>query len=581
MAEAESGEGVGDRQAHPSREVLARVLSGTAEPDEVRQEVLRHLVACCGECRRRVEGLEALGREFGHWDVAEAMTEWREAPRLWRRIAALPYEQQVAAIEADEDFFTWGMCRFLQLLSVEEVGARAARADELANLAVRVAGKLGETYDVTWVRGLRALCLACLGNARRALGEMQGAADALLAARELVAAGVGNAAFEAEVLVIAGLVARDRRRLGEAVELFEAAQEAASRPDSEVRDGHLDGVALAEEAWCRYQLGDAAAAAVRLEEASRLVDAARDPGLAWEVGLGRVWAALSLGRLEEARRLAAAARAATGGGGDDGGGGGGGSDGDGGERGEGAAGSRGGSGSGGGRGRRAAVLRRAEARIAAASGEQEEAERTLLAAVGELLAGGQGVEAALALIDVAVLLVEAGEAQADRRLSAVAVELVPEVMVRGADLTVADVAALLRLERRCLVQPLEGVRAAERRRAAAPPAVEAKAAAVEATAAGEVSGPVAWGEPGETEVSAPGESEVAAPDEEGHGGKERGDGTEGGVGDAPAAAGGVEQLSAAVLRELVAEIEGRRRPGLGWWSGLVAAATGGVTGEGP
>jgi hypothetical protein len=53
-------------------------------------------------------------------------------------------------------------------------------------------------------------------------------------------------------------------------------------------------------------------------------------------------------------------------------------------------------------------------------------------------------------------------------LSAVAVELVPEVVARGADLTVADVAELLGgLERRCLVQHLAGVRAAELRRAAA------------------------------------------------------------------------------------------------------------------
>jgi hypothetical protein len=160
MAGAETVEDVGGR--HPSREVLARVLSGTAEADEVRQEMLGHLVGCCGECRRRVEGLEELGREYGHWDISEAMSEWREAPRLWRQIVARPYEQQLAAIEADDDYFTWGMCRFLQLMSAEEVSTRAAKADELASLAVRIAGKLGETYDVTWVRGLRALCLACL-----------------------------------------------------------------------------------------------------------------------------------------------------------------------------------------------------------------------------------------------------------------------------------------------------------------------------------------------------------------------------------------------------------------------------------
>ena len=230
--------------------------------------------------------------------------------------------------------------------------------------------------------------------------------------------------------------------------------------------------------------GDPAAALVRLEEASHLVDAGRDAALAWEIGLGRVWAALSLGRTEEARDLAAAARAAA------------------------PAGT--GTGTGGASSSRP-LLARPEARIVAASGQAREAEAIVLAAAGELLAGGRRVEAALALIDLVALLLEARDA---RGLSAVAVDLIPDLVLQGGDLAAGDILDLFALQRECLAHS----------RAAALPAPSGQEP-LGASARGPAAGDPSAGE---------------------------------------AAAG---RLTLDLLRDLAVTLERRRQPGLDWWSG--------------
>ncbi len=576
----------GAGEDHPSRQTLARLLSGTAQADEVQLVVLTHLTACCPACRAAVEELADLAHEYGHWDISEAITEWREAPRLWRRLAELPAGRRLAAIEADDGYWTWGLARHLQLRSAGRVGADPAGAAHLAALALRVARQLGESYDLTWVRGLRALCLACLGNARRELGEIHGAADAVAAARQLVDAGIGNPSFEAEVLLIAGLVARDRRRLDEALGLFAAARALVAPPGDEAADPGLLAAVLAQEAWCRYHRGDPGAARELLEEAERWAgrarggDPERDPELRWGIALGRLWCALALGDVAGARgalgraeELAAAAAAEA-------------IEGDeataAAEAAEasdtaeapGTAGLPGNAAAAGGRevhgprwagpdatpppapaiedgaapaadgpitGRRPAsrqaLLHRPRARLGAASGEPQRAVEMLVQALGSLAAHGLGGDAALALLEAVALLSATG---AEPSLVELVIAVIPELVASApAGLAVADLAALLVLERECGRRPQARTsNIASIRPRAAPGAPQAPAGPLQP--AGEPEAPAA--PPAGTVVEA--RTGPAAAD----------------------AADRAAPVAAESVQRLAIGIERRRRPGLAQWS---------------
>jgi len=298
---------------HLSREAMAALASGLPGPEGgLCRETLLHLLGRCTACLAVYQDLQRLGREFGHWNWSIAVAEWGEAPELWRRLVELAYPAQLAVVEAEENYQTWGLCRWLQRRSGECVEAEPAQAARLAGLAAHVAEHLDAAYDVAWVRGLRAVCLACLGDARRELGELTGAADAFATARRLLGAGVGSPAFEAEVWTREALYARDRGQLHQAIELCAAAQAVFAGSDADAADRHLAGWALAHEAWCHHHMGRPDLALVRLDEAQRLVDVGRDPGLGAGIRLGQVWAALALGQAEVAAAVLRAAGLAAG-----------------------------------------------------------------------------------------------------------------------------------------------------------------------------------------------------------------------------------------------------------------------------
>ncbi|HYL72052.1 MAG TPA: hypothetical protein VEY89_12190, partial [Candidatus Dormibacteraeota bacterium] len=180
---------------------------------------LRHLLALCPVCQRGHDALRRLTREAHHPDYAIVLAESREAPALWRQLAALPYASQLAAVEGEESYQRWGLCRLLQRRSGEASCRDPVSAARLANLAARIPRYLEPAYHADSIRDLQALSLFYLGNAWRALGEPHGAADAFDAARALLLAGTGDPVIAAEALTLEALLMRDRDELAEAVAL--------------------------------------------------------------------------------------------------------------------------------------------------------------------------------------------------------------------------------------------------------------------------------------------------------------------------------------------------------------------------
>jgi tetratricopeptide (TPR) repeat protein len=368
---------------------LARLLNGRMEADEIRTQLVPHVLASCRGCRAAGASLKRLKREVGHWDEILAVSEGTEAPQLLRVLERFGTRQQIELVEREASYQTWGLCRLLLRRSGEVVADHPETAARLASLAVRIAGHLGEAYDPAWVADLRSLALARLGDARRALGERESSRDAFESARTARAAGTGSLAIEAEALALEALLLRDERQLGEAVAmlgrvhaLYDGAGGNGGKAeggDREAAHPHLAGRALAHQAWCLYHLGQHEAAAAVLAEAAGLIEEAREPPLALAVRHGQVWSAIARGRPEEAdglfpRAMELARRL----------------------------------------GDEAVHLRllRAEARLEAAGGGWAPVAKTLRAAFEGFVEINHGVDAFLALLDLGMLYATTGDAKA-------------------------------------------------------------------------------------------------------------------------------------------------------------------------
>jgi hypothetical protein len=366
---------------------VAKLLDA-AQGSEVIDRTVRHLLARCRACRRGSDALRRLSREAQHPDYVIVLAEAREAPTLWRQLAALPYPSQLAAVEADESYQRWGLCRLLQRLSGEVAGRDPESARRLANLAVRIPPFLEPAYHVDSIRDLQALSLCYLGNAWRALREPHGAADAFDAARALLLAGTGDPAIAAEALALEARLLRDRRELAKAAALLDRVEAiyAAAGGLGEgaegvvLDDGDPERAAKARlhRAWCIYHLGRVDEARGLLERTAEQLDARRHPRSALAVRCGLAWCAISLAAPDTEPRLAAAIQLA-------------GQVGDDADR---------------------LRLRRAETRADLATGERGLAEQSLRAAVAGFIERDLGVDAALSFLDLAALYLREGAEQA-------------------------------------------------------------------------------------------------------------------------------------------------------------------------
>jgi tetratricopeptide (TPR) repeat protein len=292
---------------HLAPELMARLLSGRVESEELSQLVLPHLLARCPECCAVRRELEALRLEVGHWDYVVAATEGADAPALWQRLELLPYAERLEAIDAEPALQTWGLCRLLLRLSEQAAQDQPVTAVQHANAALRVSEHLGEAYDPAWVCDLRALAHAHLGNARRRVGERLAAGDAFDSARRLRAAGTGYAAVEAEALELEALLRRDQYQLSEALALLDRAYqiyrgEGPAPDDPEAVEPHLAGRVRAHQAWCCYHSGQVERALPLLEDAEGLVERDREPRILLAAYHGHAWAATVLGRFGEAEK---------------------------------------------------------------------------------------------------------------------------------------------------------------------------------------------------------------------------------------------------------------------------------------
>jgi tetratricopeptide (TPR) repeat protein len=368
-----------DAHGHLNLEALAELLMA-ARGSAALDRALRHLLALCPVCQRGRDALRRLSREAHHPDYPIVLAESRAAPTLWRRLGALPYSSQLAAVEGEESYQTWGLCRLLQQRSGEASCRDPVSAARLANLAVRIPRFLEPAYHVDSIRDLQALSLFYLGNAWRALGEPHGAGDAFDAARALLLAGTGDPVVAAEALTLEALLLRDRDELTEAVLLLDRVEAiyGAGLDDEDSSRTILDleraARAKLHKAWCVYHLGRIGEARDLLDRTAELLNPRRRPRLALALRCGLAWCAIALAAPDAEKRLAQAIQLTD-------------RLGDEPDR---------------------LRLRRAEAHLDVMAGERGPAEEMLRAAAAGLLQLNLGIDAALAFLDLGALYLREG-----------------------------------------------------------------------------------------------------------------------------------------------------------------------------
>jgi tetratricopeptide (TPR) repeat protein len=329
-------------------------------------------------------------RQLHVWrqDLPGFEAEERAALGLWQRLEALDYRWQIEKVEQDPVNRSWSLSRLLLRKSFADCEMRPQPAAQLANLALRIAARLGENEDPRRARDLEALAHAALGNARRLLGELHGAGDAFAAAATLRSLGTGDPWVEAQILGFEAVLRRDQHRLDAALILLERALDLFRTPQAQsmaaVEEPLGAELALLVKAWCLHHAGFPEAAPSLLEEVDSRLDPSASTLLPLVLRNGFVWSAIARGQFDEAdARLEAALRVA----------------------------------SDLNHEPSRLQLRWAEARIDLARGETGPAEHGLRAAAQGLTDLRWGVDAALVWFDLALLYLEAGARDSLAKLS--------------------------------------------------------------------------------------------------------------------------------------------------------------------
>jgi tetratricopeptide (TPR) repeat protein len=388
---------------HPSLETLAKWLAGRLEHDEVRGEIVPHLAERCAGCRARFAEIGRLQGEVGHWDEVVAVLEGQAAPGVVAELLALPAP---ARWRRAAEIADWGASHELLRRSRETAPDDPAAAADQALLAVVMSEQLSSAYDPNWVLDLQARAHAQLADARRRLGERHGAGEELRRAEECLARSTtGSPLVLADVLTARAALCRDEGQPEEASQLLDEAlalyRQTEERDAATVAEAVL---AIVESADLQADLGDFESAVAKVVEAESLASGLA-PSASLRIELKVLDVLTRAGRAEQAAVRLARARAlvATEGGELEG-----------------------------------ALLGWIEARLALAAGETPAAESGLRRVWPSLARQRRCGDAALAVLELALLLLHDDGTAAEERLKSLAAELTQALAAGAAETATAS-----------------------------------------------------------------------------------------------------------------------------------------------
>src|SRR4051794_18465463 len=205
-------------------EFLREIRAASAGPGSPSDEQRRRIEAVAAELGA---GLETFARQTITRFVAagRAERERDQAATLWESLRKRkPSERRRLVEEEKPELRSWALCELICRESIEAARDDAARALELAELALRIA-ELSPAAEA-WRSRLQGYAWAHVGNARRGRSDLPGAEEAFRRASKLWRADTAEGAEflpEARLLDLEASLRRDQGRFAEALGLLDQA----------------------------------------------------------------------------------------------------------------------------------------------------------------------------------------------------------------------------------------------------------------------------------------------------------------------------------------------------------------------
>ena len=208
---------------------LARLSQGDTAPEEKRRAVRRllSLVTLPGEAGNGKPPAPAeppgeLGEIRMNERALRILREHARVPELLARLEAHSPEERRSLVRTDPELRSWPLGQRLIESCLDLVYAEAAKAEELAELAISLSQGLDAgRYGTELIHDFKAKAWACLGEVLRSRADLRGAEEAFAVAENLLAGGTGDLLEEARLLELKAALRRDQLRLDEAHNLLD------------------------------------------------------------------------------------------------------------------------------------------------------------------------------------------------------------------------------------------------------------------------------------------------------------------------------------------------------------------------
>ncbi len=252
--------------------------------------------------RLRVEGtIEKVKAAAGSFaraliDEVDLAESRREAERLWEELERLSVEGRRKRVQSGPRFQKWALCELACQKSLDAAGDSAAKAVELAELAVLIAERVPGLPE--WRRRLQGYARAHLANAWRVHGKLPEAEKEFAQAKTLWESGVDEREVlnEARVLGMEASLRLEQGKLTEALDLLALAHEVD-------RGAEHKKIFLVNRARILALLQDFEEAIRILREVAPLISEEHEPRLLWSAQFYLADNLLHSAQLEEATRL--------------------------------------------------------------------------------------------------------------------------------------------------------------------------------------------------------------------------------------------------------------------------------------
>ena len=303
---------------HPDRELLRRLLQGTATVAEARGAV-RHLLQGCSTCSREIEQLrrsptspasydevlDRIHKKIAHGGLVALRREPPSCQELYAELLAHEAVEGLVQVHSTRRYASLALCELL-LKKSRELGLEdPERARKAADLAVRVAEQLDlEIYGAPIVQDVRAMAWAYLAESRRVQAEVQLAESSMEKAEQLLEEGSGDPLARAELLSLKASLAGYCGQFEEALRYLNRASSIYRR----LGEKHLFGRTLLKKGTLLGNAGQQVTAVRLIRRSIDLIDPPREPRLIVAATHNLIWFLNESGRTGEVDACVGGAR---------------------------------------------------------------------------------------------------------------------------------------------------------------------------------------------------------------------------------------------------------------------------------